>query len=393
MYFSFSGKCHWKAPASYLSIAENLSQGRGFVDNQSNFGVPDRTRRPPLIPAIIAVAMKIFGKNGHAAFLVFQALLGSITALIIAWWGRELSGSKGIFYFLLAVCTFWAPAMRLAPCAMTEVVFIFLFSAFCTLLYFAFRSPGRWLFAGAGLLLGTASLARPVLYPVYFLLAAGWPWLFSSKSGIRRKEKVIAAAAFFGTLILVITPWCFRNSVINQHPTLITSSVGLNLFMENTEKQRPEIWNELNEKSQPGGELHGLSEGDRDRLLMHRATKAIFENPAIFIGRFFERVILLYNNTDYNFPPLPYNLQWSNKWAILLFIGLFLLFKSRFNEGLLLAIIQLNFIIVYGLTFFEARFREAVMPVHLVLACCGGLFIIRKIKTYIKGRKSVQRGA
>ncbi len=385
LYFAFCDDCYWLGTNSYINIAENMVDGRGFVDTLSNFGVPDRTRRPPLIPGILAAFMKMTDKGaGIALFFLFQGLIGALTALLVAIWGLRISYSKGVYWFLLLIYSFWAPAMGLMPCVMTETTFIFLFTGASIFLMEGFRFPKWPFFAAAGILIGLASLARPILYPLYFLLAFGWPWLFFKPARVTGKRKAYFAMVFFISLLVVIFPWIQRNMNINDRFTLITSNVGLNLLMQNTDKSRPEVWIDLMEKSRKGGDLSNIDEATRDRLLLRKAFKAIREKPLAMAGRFIDRAIHIYNNSNDNSPDLKYNLQWSNFWTFFLLAGLIILIGSRFSDGLLLLIIQLNFIIIYGLIFFEARFRETVIPCHLVLASLGGLYLIRGINEFRK---------
>ena len=393
-HFARADDCYWRAPDSYISIAGNLAQGRGFVDNQSNFGVPDSTRRPPLVPFVLSIFFRCSGKiDSLAGFFVFQSLIGAITALLVALLGWKLSNSLGVYLFLVPVYSFWAPAMGLAPCVMTETTFIFLFCSACLVLVEAFRKVSWTYFAAAGLLVGLASLARPILYPLYFLLAAAWPWLFAKKAKVSAKQKGIAAALFFAALLAVIFPWIQRNTNINGRFTLITSSVGLNLVMENSPASRPQMWIQLQEEAAPGGELSEIDETTRDWRLLDRAFGFIRQDPGRFAGQMIDRLIHVFNNSNDNFPELRFNVQWSTKWVFFLVIGLVVLFSTSFSQGLLMLLFELNFIAVYCLTYFEARFRETVMPVHLVLACIGGAYIIRKICEYRKRRLSLKRGA
>jgi 4-amino-4-deoxy-L-arabinose transferase-like glycosyltransferase len=325
--------------------------------------------------------------GGIPYFLAFQALLGSLTALLIALLGWRLCHSRGVFYFLLPVSTFWGPSLGLAPCVMTETTFVFLFVASALVLLEAFRSKRYILFGIAGILVGLASLARPILYPLYFLLAVAWPWLFRKKDKVPTRKKRYTAILFFAVLLIVIVPWMVRNTKINGRVTLITSSVGLNLVMRNTDATRPEVWKELMDQSVPGGSLSGIDEATRDRKLAGRALKEILDHPGQFFASVLDRLIHLFNGSMDNFPDLKIPLAWHH-WAMVpLIIGLFALFLTRPSEGLLLVILELNFILIYCLTFFEARFRETMVPIHLVLACLGVLFLVRKTRASFLRKK------
>lgn len=389
--FAVSEDCYWRAPNSYISIAANLDSGKGFLDTMSNFGVPDRTRRPPLVPFLLFLMMKASDQGGGiAAFLIFQSLASALTAIWIGLLGWRVAYSKGAFLFLVPFYSIWGPAMGFAPCVMTETTFIFLFALASLFILEAFRSEKLLYFSLAGLLVGLASLSRPILYPLYFYLAIAWPWLFRRGRQVSRKIKIVTATAFFVTLLIVIFPWIQRNTNINERFTLITSSVGLNLLMHNTPAERPEVWTELQIEAMQGGQIAQVDEQTRDSLLLQRALTHIRKNPGRFMMNMADRIIHLYNGSNDNFPAHTIPIHWSNKWFFLLVIGLFVLFMTRLPEGMLFLILELNFITIYALTFFEARFRETAMPIHLVLACFGGIYLIRKVNARVRKKRSLR---
>ena len=386
---SRTGTCYWLAPQSYISIATNIVEGDGFLDEMSNFQVPDRTRRPPLVPALIAACMMVFGKaSGVAAFLALQAFLSAVTAVLIGLIGRRISGNRNLFFFLTAIYAAWGPAIELSRCAMTELTFIFLFAACLLALFTAFEKPHIGLFATAGALMGLASLTRPLLYPAYGLLALSWPWLFAKSVRIDRRKKLLTAVAFYGALLVVIAPWIVRNTTLNGRPTLITSSIGLNLLMQNAPVDQPEVWKYAVRESKPGGELHGMNEAQRDRYLMDRALRYIREDFTTFLGNAILRIRLIYDSPMYNFPDLTVPIRWWHYGWMLLILGLVLLLRGQPTKGLLVVLLLLNFNIVYSLTFFEARFRETVMPLMMPLAGMGIVFLWRKAVRYIQKKKA-----
>jgi hypothetical protein len=131
-----------------------------------------------------------------------------------------------------------------------------------------------------------------------------------------------------------------------------------------------------------------MDEQERDRALAAQAKNAILQDPIGFAGRFADRVIHLYNHSNDNAPEPIFGIHW-NWWGTgLMIFGLIVLLPIRFNAALFLILIQANFALVYGLTFFEARFREAAMPAHLVLAGIGALALFRKASLYMRRKRA-----
>jgi len=82
------------------------------------------------------------------------------------------------------------------------------------------RSLG-W-FAAAGVLLGLAALTRSVIIGGV-LLAAAWTWFIARQ----HKGTIILLLA----MLLTVTPWVVRNSLLYRHFTWIESSLGYNLYL------------------------------------------------------------------------------------------------------------------------------------------------------------------
>lgn len=359
------------------------------MDTKSNYGYPDRTRRPPLIPNLLSMLMeKSDDPTGIALFLVFQSLAGALTAVMIGLLGWVLSKTRFAYYLLVAFYSFWGPAMVLAPCVMTETLFTLFFTISALLLFRAFETGSLREFFAAGLFVGLASLTRPILYPLYFYLAVCWPFLFAKKPAITSRKKGLAAAIFFLALFVMIMPWISRNTKVNGRFTLITSNVGLNLLMNNHPMGQTEAWKYAMEQAQPGGPLFGMDEAGRDAVMLDKAISFIQQDPGGFVSAVLDRFYRFYTDSKQNFPEiLPIPIEWKTYLSFFLFLGIYTIFKRRFSAGLLLTLMLLNFNTIYCLTFFEARFREVAISLHLAAGTVGAVVFYRTVAAYLSNRK------
>jgi len=209
----------------YLLLAENLREhqtfgllGPGGLMHQSivrlraangtlppsdSNGLRPESFRTPGYPVFIAVIQWMGG--GIRTVLFIQCLLGSAVAVLAAMIGQSLGLS---FRSAFLVGLFWAfhPALIVFDCVLlTENLFDALA---LTGLFFAARIHSSWGLVCAGLLLGLATLVRPlgVLY-IPAALALAWPQVHS---------KIVAVVFVSIAAFLPPTLWAFRNQAVYE---------------------------------------------------------------------------------------------------------------------------------------------------------------------------------
>lgn len=186
--------------ASYLSVAANVAEGRGFM---MDAGVPD-SNRAPLYPALLAGIRLLFG-GGITPILLAQALLDSLTAVWILLLATSLAGPRsgllsGLVYALHPVFigyTHWI---------LSETFFFDLWFLSLWLTAQAWVGRRASLFACGGAALALAVLCRPahMFYPAAILAALALgeiPW----------RRAAVCGAAFCAAFVLVLSPWTGRN--------------------------------------------------------------------------------------------------------------------------------------------------------------------------------------
>jgi 4-amino-4-deoxy-L-arabinose transferase-like glycosyltransferase len=227
---------------SYLLPGYDLIHGAGFMP---------LLKRPPLYPLFVGSVFAGFGEELRVLTLV-QHLLGVLTVLLACGIGRLLFGpAAGLLAALLTALS--GPLIVTEHYLMSETLFGLLLMAglFAYLLGVrprasspacptpaAGRQPAssghegnvtaenagspppspapqagvgsgvRWL-ALAGLLLGLATLTRPIAQLVVIMLALALPYLTP-----RWRPVLIGAVALVGLFVVTILPWMVRNEVV-----------------------------------------------------------------------------------------------------------------------------------------------------------------------------------
>ena len=194
----------------YAQIARNMLEQHVYsIESQAPY-TPTLIRLPGY-PLFIAAIYSIFGHGNNTAVRVVQAVLDTITCVLVAWvvfaWSRK-RGAAMIALALAAVCPFTAIYVATI---LTEVPTNFLAVAMVLTATFAFKATVRkrallwWIVTG--LLAGTAVFFRPD--SGLFAAAIGLTLMLSSLRKFR--EATLYAAVFSIAFCLVLVPWTIRN--------------------------------------------------------------------------------------------------------------------------------------------------------------------------------------
>ena len=187
---------------SYKIPAVNLLAGRGFSGSTQAPYAPE-TSRTPGYPLFLAAHRLVSYEDRWPALT--QVFLDAGTAVLAASCASLLAPGPWVW---LAAAFYGLEPMTVAhaPLLLTEPLFGFLLTL---ALYWLLRAgpEGRVLLAGsAGLILGAATLVRPISLYLWLPLCAAlaWPW--------RRRPAALAALALGAALIPAT--WCARNQTL-----------------------------------------------------------------------------------------------------------------------------------------------------------------------------------
>jgi 4-amino-4-deoxy-L-arabinose transferase-like glycosyltransferase len=199
----------------YEEIARNLLAGRGYTYASPDGGMYVASQSSPLYILLTAGVYSVTGSS-QPAMLVLQAVLGGLTAVLVAWAGqRAFSRPAGMAAGVLvavdpALVVYAAQLHSLTLDALANV------SLVCATLGVPFR-PGTPRLASLGALFGLAGLTRAtalLLLPVHLV------WLRLNR-GLRLASTGVAVAVV--VMLLVYAAWPIHNSLLLGTLTLGSS--------------------------------------------------------------------------------------------------------------------------------------------------------------------------
>lgn len=363
--------------------------------------------RAPLYPYLLGAMLSIF-RGSLTAARVVQACYGAVVPVVTLFIARRVCGRRcGVVAGVLAAAY---PFLIYFDNELLITSLIVLLDALLLLLILrADEHPSwtRWL--GAGVVMGLSAIARPnvlVFAPLVFV----WIWLSARgadaepASGVRRGSFTLltrstplrSAAHRFGVFIigtvLVIAPVTLRNAALEKDFVLIASQGGINYFIGNNAQSDGvsavvpglgEAWEyddceriaerEAGRRLKPS-EVSGFWYGKgREFLRTHPGDALRLHVRKLVL--FWDSYELANNKDIYYFGNMSAvfrGLSWLHFGVIvpLAAVGLLALRRRRRCAALLLL-----FVAAYSATvimfFVNARFRMPVLPVLLVLAAAG----------------------
>ncbi|MDP6355929.1 MAG: hypothetical protein QF473_12540 [Planctomycetota bacterium] len=380
----------------YYDIASNLYSGFGiaqtvYPEDGSRAFTESTARRPPLYP-LFACGTFYLGELvgwGGVAFptIIIQVFIDGLTAMLVCLIARELAGWRagliaGLLYGLnLQLAKFPAQFM-------SETLFTFLQTGGVWMLLRGVAGSltngvqgehteptqrGRsslLFFAGAGLLLGLATLARPVIL-LFPGVAAAWLVLRSEKEW---KRALPSAAVMLGAFVLCLMPWMIRNkSVLEKF--VVVSTVGGQTFFHSNHSTSNGTWVPL----EIPAEAKGLTEPERDAYYYRKGLEFIFGHPLTSLKNSIKKVLRLY----YVFYP---EYDWHFGISICLILpGLYVWTQSCKTQsagcplkGAVISPFSLPLLLVIYTTILcaifwgQPRFRAPLMP---CLLCFAGYYL------------------
>lgn len=240
---------------------------------------------PPGTSMVYAVLYRLAGFD-YVNIVVLNLVLGmALVVYTVRVATRFYGGRVGLWSGL--VIAVWPTLVMLTTLLVSELLFLVLTLAALDL----WTGPGRrvvWRALAAGVLLGAASLVRPIalLLPLVF---AGALWLQAGCDrrvfGAQTLRAVIASLA----LASVVAPWTWRNHQLYGDFIPVSTNGGALLWMGNSAGSDGSFID-----FPP--ELRGLNDHQRDLILGARARAYIAADPLGFVLRSARKLVYLYNN-------------------------------------------------------------------------------------------------
>jgi len=255
-----------------------------FAWNLASVGVygwtPDEpsSHWPPGTSFLYSLVYRAFG-HSYLAIGVLNLVLGVILVLLTMlladrWFNRRVALGAGLWVAL------WPSWILYTTVLASELPFVVL----VLLAVLVDEGSGSRMGSRAalvGVLVSAAAYVRMegMLLPL-ILGASRW-----------RRGSSMGSAAWSATLtaivaIALISPWCYRNGLLEDRAVFVTTSAGLNLWMGNNPETEGES---VRAPSYPG-----LTRVERDRRLGALAIDYIAEKPVRFVGRSIVKAVRLH---------------------------------------------------------------------------------------------------
>jgi 4-amino-4-deoxy-L-arabinose transferase-like glycosyltransferase len=254
--------------------------------------------RGPSYVLFVALLYRLAG-HGPLVPLVAQAVLDSISCLVVFLITRRVFGRVGIAFTAAAIYALYPPIIQQSGWLLSEVFVNFLIlGAVAMFLKYTATGRPRALILSA-LAVGVCALTKPHMapLPVVFAIAA------LPQAGWRRAGRDLAIQL---TLVaLVLSPWIVRNAVV-LHSFVPGVSLGGVTFWGGT---GPANGRTLGGTGGPLTPPHvktaiaGMSEVERDRWLYQEGVRVIQGNPGRYSLLLVRKALRLWFNLGFDDPP------------------------------------------------------------------------------------------
>lgn len=374
-------------PEYYDATARSLARGDGYsvLVAPEGFlpgGVPTAFW-PPGYSFFLAPIYRVFGESLLAAE-VANVVLGSLTVVLVYLIGLRLLG-RGPALLAAGAAAVQPSLVIWTPVLFPDALSTFLFAAACVLVIYAVED-GRISLRRAvviGAVVGVGALVRGQVV-VLLAAAALWWWLSGVRPGVALRAGVVSLVA----AAAVVLPWTVRNVIQFDSFVLLSTNLGYNLrighapyslghYMDPTDlwEAAGHRWDErlYNETGADRAVDYALSHPERELELSWQKVRWLW-NPdtdaVLWIESYGETPL-----PDGVLPPLKRLQVWSHWTVLALSVSSLLLWRSR-REGLLfVALVCLAWTAVHVVFFGEPRYHVPLLPLLLPLAAASVLAV------------------
>lgn len=274
----------------YVELAKNLA-----THNEFSYKGHLTSFRPPGFPFLMSLAFRLSGDTSPVPARLLQVLFGVATVWVMYRFGKDGWGER-VGQIAAAIFAFYPTFIGYSNILLTEPSCIFLVSIFCWATLRCLQRPSFGWSIIAGAALGLGALIRDTLFyggPIVMVFLTIWAW--------RARQSFLKSVVAFATaFVLVILPWCVRNTMLNGQPTLISSVGGITFYLCNNERAPLIRSADLFYEKQIGEEyyyetllpeLNGLSETEKNDAVTRRAFEYMLANPGATLVRMLARFV------------------------------------------------------------------------------------------------------
>jgi len=275
----------------YQDIVSRLLTGQGYSFSSDAYhtavaGQPTSFQEP-IYPLFLSVLYTVFGLENHLAARLCQAVVGSLIPVMIFLLGEKVAVGKGIGLLAGLFLVAHPSLVYFSGLLMTETLFTFLLVASLYMLAWATEVMPGYRDVTFGMLIGLTALTRTVLIgflPIIFL----WLWLRSSFREALQRVLLTSVGC-----VALILPWTIRNILVHRAFIPLTTKGGYNIYIYSYPVRDYAFNDRWDVIAFP--EMDGLSEVERARLLASQGRDYIRQNPLLFIGFAFRKLLDFWN--------------------------------------------------------------------------------------------------
>jgi len=261
---------------AYLSAAENILAGKGLSLSFDALGGFVKKGEPTSYyglgaPLFLAPQIAVFGQNyfvlrlGNILLFAFSLLF--FRGICLLWirkrWANAAMIAMGLSPFYIAFNQLFLSEMPFLFCELGT--FFFLFSYL--------KQGARKDLVLSSLFIGLSLLVRTnlLLFLPVIAIVIGF------------NKRWTHALTYLGIAILVVAPYCIRNSINSGAFFPFDGKAALNIWQFNSDVHQGGFWSENFEQAPQMPNLDGLTEKGRSDLLMSIAVKWIRQHPIRFL--------------------------------------------------------------------------------------------------------------
>ncbi|MCM8822292.1 MAG: glycosyltransferase family 39 protein [Candidatus Omnitrophica bacterium] len=352
----------------YWKMVDNFMSGRGLMVAETL-----KAYRPPLYPLFIAMLVK--AGAGITGIRIVQSIISALCCVVIFFLSRKIFNEK-LAIMASLISSVYPFFIFYSGFLLTETLFIIL----VLLSVYAFVKliePEVSFYYGifAGAMSGIAGLCRPTmeLFFPFFLL-----FVLCSKSELLRTRLKKVFFAFTG-FVLILTPWIIRNYIV------------IGKFVPGTTMGGAVFWEGNNPYSE-GGPCRYFPEGvwqideaQRDGVFYRLTFEYIKKDPRRFIHILGKKFLRFWN-------VVPNAVEYSGNLYRFISVTSFGLLLPFFALGILVVPYNAGNVFLIGIiilfTLFHMlflasiRYRVAIEPFVIILACYGFLWLVKQLKGF-----------
>jgi hypothetical protein len=328
-----------------VNLARHLAESGEYKDP---FPLPTGPSAlvPPVYPAIMAAAFKVFGDSPSAVapLLLLNSILLGIAVGVLPWMSARVFGRPDAgFWGGLLMCVSWRMTLQ------SETTLCAALTALAVCAVFGGR-PRL-----AGLLGGAAMLTNPVGLMGVVIPAFSRGWRF--------------AATVSAVALATCSPWIVRNWLVMGSPYFVRDNLGLELYISNYDRAgaesdtNPGQW-EMHPMTNRGETalVKTLGEGPYNRLRMTTATAWAVSHPTRFLQLCGERFFF------YWLPRLRSDAPAYGFWVMSLLGAAGVWWSRRNRLALLVAGTAVAYALPYIFVQFAVRYRMPALWTSALLA-------------------------